>query len=84
MEVGRQHAGDRVVGRTVNRSLPDIDCQLPIGTDFDKRSLATSGLDLHDDGVGHAAKGYRPDLPIAQWAKGRRTRQDGRAVSDWQ
>jgi hypothetical protein len=41
-------------------SLADVDCELTVGTDLDEGPLTTAGLDRDDDGVGHAALGYRP------------------------
>jgi hypothetical protein len=55
LKVGRQQAGDGVVGLAVDRRLADVDCHLTVGTDLDKGPLAAAGLDLNDDGVGHVA-----------------------------
>ena len=46
--------GDRVVGLAVDRWLAHVNCQLIVGTDLDKGSLAAARLDLDDDGFGHA------------------------------
>jgi len=55
LKVGRQQAGDGVVGLAINRSLLNVDRQLTVGTDLDKGSLTAAGLDLDDDGVVDAA-----------------------------
>ncbi len=55
LKVSRQQPGDCVVCLAIDCWLAHVDCQLTIGTDLDKGSLAAAGLDLDDDGVGHAA-----------------------------
>jgi hypothetical protein len=64
LKVGRQQAGDGVVGLAVDRWLADVDCQLTVGTDLDEGPLAAAGLNLDDDGVGHVAEGYRPKVAL--------------------
>jgi hypothetical protein len=59
-----QQPGDGVVGPAVDRTLLNVDRQLPVRADFDERALAAARLDLHDDGVDHLACGtHRRAVP---------------------
>ena len=55
LKVGSQQPDDCVVCFAIDCWLTHVDCQLTIATDLDMGSLAATGLDLDDDGVGHVA-----------------------------